>query len=86
MILYVFKVFRDLVPNPGFSVKENVRIGPMMNINRKPRNCSVKDSVYDRNFLLQEAKLFKSLPKNIRQEVRSEHLNINSIKRMIDNT
>ena len=85
MILYAFKVFRDLVPKPGFSIKENERIGPMMNINRKPWNCSVKNSVYDRNFLLQGAKLFNSLPRNIRQEVRYEHLNINSIKSMIDN-
>ena len=83
MILYVFKSLSGLVPNIGFIVKQNDRIGPKIEILKKRKESSVADSLFYRNFIIQGGKLFNILPKELRQCIGNS--DINMIKRKLDN-
>ena len=83
MILYIFKVFNGLVPNPGYQIQENERTGPKLQIPVKDKNCNVPNNVFERNMIYRSAKLFNILPKEIRKNLKND--NVNMTKSMLDN-
>ena len=84
MILYIFKVFHGLVPNPGYRIQENDRVGPKLYVPVKDKNCSVPNLIYERNMLNRSARLFNILPKEIRKNLKVKEVNMNMIKSMLD--
>ena len=83
IIIYIFKTMCDLVPNPGFIVRKNDRTGPTLQVPIKTSEMNIPNPIYDRTLIVQGSKIFNILPKEIRENIGRDNINI--IKTMLDN-
>ena len=82
-IMYTIKAINELVPNPGFVVKENERTGPKIKVPLIKSGSGIQTvKMKERSLLVQGPKLFNILPKEIRCECRN--VSMQTFKHMLD--
>ena len=85
IIIYMFKILNNLVPNPGISFKESKRRGILAVVPVVPAGlpCFIRNFKY-KNFNFIGPKLFNILPTELRQHSISENNVVLSFKNKLD--
>ena len=81
IILYIFKIINNMVPNPGISYKHSARRGKIL---LNPSICltnSHATTLAHHSFFQRSPRIFNALPKELRNTTTT---NINSIKKSLD--
>ena len=81
IILYIFKIINNIVPNPGISYKYSARRGKILLNPSISSTSSHASSLAFHSFLQRSPRIFNALPKEIRN---STPTNINSVKKSLD--
>jgi hypothetical protein len=80
-VLYMWKIIRGLVPNPGITTRWNPRTGMHINLPIVGGSCHIQKIRRD-SVLYRGQRLFDSLPSALRQ---MEDVNLLGFKRKLDN-
>ena len=80
IILYIFKILKNIVPNPGLSYKYSARRGKILTNPSVIKSSSHAATLIHHSFIRRAPRIFNALPK----EIRDSSGNMISIKKNLD--